>query len=162
MLTKFNEQAQKSIVIAESIAFDLGHNNVGSEHLLLSLLRMSDSKLKSLLKEYDIDDKKIYNDIIRLFGENDSQPFYMEYSDVVKEILDEAIAITKKEGRNKVTLNILTVALLQAKESVALELLKKYQVDIEKIVYKINERSALETVLDHIQSLVNINKKVKK
>ena len=29
MLTKFDEQAQKAIVVGESIAFDLGHNNVG-------------------------------------------------------------------------------------------------------------------------------------
>ena len=40
MLTKFDEQAQKAIVVGESIAFDLGHNNVGSEHLLLSLLKI--------------------------------------------------------------------------------------------------------------------------
>ena len=50
MLTKFDEQAQKAIVVAESIAFDLGHNNVGSEHLLLSLLKISLCHLPLLLK----------------------------------------------------------------------------------------------------------------
>ena len=54
MLTKFDEQAQKAIVVGESIAFDLGHNNVGSEHLLLSLLKISDSKLRELVKKYDV------------------------------------------------------------------------------------------------------------
>ena len=162
MLTKFNEQAQKAIVIAESIAFDLGHNNVGSEHLLLSLLKMSDSKLKSLFEEYNVDDKKIYNDIIRLFGENDSQPFYMEYSDVVKDILESAIKITKERGKSKVTLSILSIALLQINESVALELLKKYNVDIDDIIFKLKENSELESKLDQVQSMVNLNKKVKK
>ena len=42
MLTQFHEKAQKAIVIAESIAFDLGHSSVGSEHLLLSLLKIKD------------------------------------------------------------------------------------------------------------------------
>lgn len=162
MLTKFNEQAQKAIVIAESIAFDLGHNNVGSEHLLLSLLKMSDSKLKTLLLEYDVDDKKIYDDIVRLFGENDSQPFYMEYSDIVKDVLENAIALTKEKNKSKVTLSILTISLLSTKESVALELLKKYHVEIEDVLYKLNENSELESKLDQIQSLVNLNKKVKK
>jgi len=161
MLTKFNEQAQKAIVIAESIAFDLGHNNVGSEHLLLALLKMSDSKLKSLFEEYNVDDKKIYNDIIRLFGENDSQPFYMEYSDVVKDILESAIKITKERGKNKVTLSTLTIALLQIQESVALELLKKYDIDIDDIIFKLKENSELESKLDQVQSMVNLNKKVK-
>ncbi|MFQ7840645.1 MAG: Clp protease N-terminal domain-containing protein, partial [Thomasclavelia spiroformis] len=90
MLTKFDEQAQKAIVVGESIAFDLGHNNVGSEHLLLSLLKISNSKLKELVKKYNVDDKNIYEDIKRLFGKNDDQPFYMEYSEVVKKILEDA------------------------------------------------------------------------
>ncbi|MFV0393460.1 MAG: AAA family ATPase, partial [Coprobacillaceae bacterium] len=162
MLTKFNEQAQKAIVIAESIAFDLGHNNVGSEHLLLSLLKMSDSKLKSLLQEYNVDDKKIYDDVVRLFGENDSQPFYMEYSDVVKDILEASIKMTKDRGKNKVTLSFLTISLLQIKESVALELLRKYHVDIDDVIFKLNENSELESKLDQVQSMVNLNKKVKK
>ena len=83
MLTKFDEQAQKAIVVAESIAFDLGHNNVGSEHLLLSLLKISDCKLRDLVKEYGVNEKNIYEDIKRLFGTNDDQPFYMEYSELV-------------------------------------------------------------------------------
>ena len=37
MLTQFHESAQKAIVIAESLAFDLGHSNVGSEHILLAI-----------------------------------------------------------------------------------------------------------------------------
>ena len=119
MLTKFDEQAQKAIVVGESIAFDLGHNNVGSEHLLLSLLKISNSKLKELVKKYNVDDKNIYEDIKRLFGKNDDQPFYMEYSDAVKSILERAIEITNEQNKSKVTLNILTIALLQSKESVA-------------------------------------------
>ena len=110
MLTKFDEQAQKAIVVGESIAFDLGHNNVGSEHLLLSLLKISDSKLKELVKKYNVNDKCIYEDIKRLFGANDDQPFYMEYSDAVKNILETAVKITKEQNKRKLTLNIFTNA----------------------------------------------------
>ena len=155
MLTKFDEQAQKAIVVGESIAFDLGHNNVGSEHLLLSLLKISDSKLRELVKKYDVDDKNIYEDIKRLFGTNDDQPFYMEYSDAVKSILEAAMEITNQQNKSKVTLNILTIALLQSEESVAHELLKKYKVDFEEIIYQLNESSELETKLDQIQSPFN-------
>ncbi len=161
MLTKFDEQAQKAIVVSESIAFDLGHNNVGSEHLLLSLLKLSNSKLRDLVKKYGVDDKNIYEDVKRLFGTNDDQPFYMEYSDAVKNILEIAMELTDQQNKSKVTLNLLTVALLKNKECVAHELLKKYHVDFEDIIYKLNENSELETKLDQIPSLVNLNKKVK-
>lgn len=161
MLTKFDEQAQKAIVVAESIAFDLGHNNVGSEHLLLSLLKISDCKLRDLVKEYGVNEKNIYEDIKRLFGTNDDQPFYMEYSDAVKNILETAVKITNKQNKSKVTLNILTISLLKNAECVAHELLKKYHVDFDDIIYQLNENSELETKLDQIPSLVNLNKKVK-
>lgn len=161
MLTKFDEQAQKAIVVAESIAFDLGHNNVGSEHLLLSLLKISDCKLRDLVKEYGVNEKNIYEDIKRLFGTNDDQPFYMEYSDAVKNILETAVEITNKQNKSKVTLNILTISLLKNTECVAHELLKKYHVDFDDIIYQLNENSELETKLDQIPSLVNLNKKVK-
>ena len=63
MLTQFHESAQKAIVIAESLAFDLGHNNVGSEHMLLSFLKMKDCLFAKLLREYNVDDVVIYDDM---------------------------------------------------------------------------------------------------
>lgn len=161
MLTKFDEQSQKAIVIAESLAFDFGHTNVGSEHLLLALLKLQESKLKALLLKYDVTDGVIEEDIKRLFGTNEEQPFYLEYSDVLKKILEASITLSKDKNYNQVTLNILIISLLQAKESVAQELLKKYQVDIGDLLFILNEKTAFETRLDQIPSLVNLNKKVK-
>lgn len=161
LLTKFDEQSQKAIVIAESLAFDFGHTNVGSEHLLLSLLKLQESKLKILLQKYDVTDVVIEEDIRRLFGKNEEQPFYLEYSDVLKKILEESIELAKNKNYNQVTLNILIISLLQTKESVAQELLKKYQVDVGDLIFILNEKTAFETRLDQIPSLVNLNKKVK-
>ena len=84
MLREFDEQAQKAIVVAESLSFDFGHQNVGSEHLLLSLLKIHDNQLKRLLQKYDVNDAVVEEDIKRLFGTNDDQPFYMEYSVTIR------------------------------------------------------------------------------
>ena len=40
MLSRFNDKAQRAIALAESLAFDFGHNSVGTEHLLLALLKL--------------------------------------------------------------------------------------------------------------------------
>ena len=50
MIINFCEKAQKIIAVAESIAFDFGHSSVGSEHLLLSFLKVKDTKVKKLLE----------------------------------------------------------------------------------------------------------------
>lgn len=68
LLREFDEQAQKAIVVAESLSFDFGHQNVGSEHLLLSLLKIHDNQLKRLLQKYDVNDTAVEEDIKRLFG----------------------------------------------------------------------------------------------
>lgn len=162
MLTQFHEQAQKAIVIAESIAFDLGHSHVGSEHLLLSLLKMKDIPMTKMLKSYHVDDEVIYKDIVRLFGEKDIQPFYMEYSDIVKKILEEAINITRERKESKVSLNILCLALLSQKESVAVELLNKYHVSFDQIKEELSQTRSLLYELDKIHELVNFNELVKK
>ncbi|MEE0967477.1 MAG: ATP-dependent Clp protease ATP-binding subunit [Bacilli bacterium] len=162
MLTQFHEKAQKIIVIAESIAFDLGHSHVGSEHLLLSLLKIKDLEFCKLLKKYDVTDEKIQDDIIRLFGEKDIQPFYMEYSESVKKILEDAIEIAKNKQQSKVMVNDLIVALMKQEKSVAVELLNKYHVDFEFIEKQLGEEKAALYELDQIRELVNMNKKVLK
>lgn len=161
LLREFDEQAQKAIVVAESLSFDFGHQNVGSEHLLLSLLKIHDNQLKRLLQKYDVNDAVVEEDIKRLFGTNDDQPFYMEYSQSVKRILERSIEYAKDKNQDQVTLNILIISLLKEKESVAYEILQKYHVDVEEVVYLLQEKSAFETPLDQIPTLVNINKKVK-
>lgn len=161
LLREFDEQAQKAIVVAESLSFDFGHQNVGSEHLLLSLLKIHDNQLKRLLQKYDVNDAVVEEDIKRLFGTNDDQPFYMEYSQSVKRILERSIEYAKDKNQDQVTLNILIISLLKEKESVAYEILQKYHVDVEEVIYLLQEKSAFETPLDQIPTLVNINKKVK-
>ena len=89
MLSKFNEKAQKIVAVAESIAFDFGHVSVGSEHLLLSFLKIKDNKLRMILAGYAITYEKIRDQIISLFGKKDNKPYYMEYTSSIKKIIDK-------------------------------------------------------------------------
>ncbi len=162
MLAKFSEKAQKSIVIAESIAFDLGHPNVGTEHLLLSLLKIKESKIRILLEEKDVTYEKIYDDLIYLFGKKDIQPFYMEYTNVMKRLIESSIIETKRNGQEKVTLEMLSFCLFQIEDCVAMELLRKYQIDILDIRSRLKVDIKRSSELDSIEDLTNVNKKVAK
>ena len=125
MLEKLSQKSQKVIITAESIAFDLGHSSVGSEHLLISILRQKNALQKFCLKN-NVCDEDIYNEVIRHFGKKDIQPFYMEYSEVVKKILDDAITMSEARKDSKVSLNTVCIALLSQKESVAFSLLSDF------------------------------------
>ncbi len=160
MLTQFSEKAQKVIVIAESIAFDLGHSNVGSEHLLLSLIRIGNNTFATSLKDLGITANLIELDIIRLFGKKDTQPFYMEYTNVVRRIIDQSIKESRKRNEKKISVDSLCLGLLSISDSVAIELLNKYGVNIQMIKEEINENTKVENELDSIHELINLNKQV--
>ena len=149
MLMKFSEKAQKAIVVAEGIAFNLGHQNVGSEHLLLSLLKMQDTTLSKLLKEYHVTDQAIEKDLQRLFGKTQEQLFYMEYTNVFKDILESAISKSSAKQETKVTIETLCLALLEEKQCVAHELLASYHVDFEDVLQKLKTTSKKATADCH-------------
>ncbi len=161
MLTQFDEKTQKIIVIAESIAFDKGHSSVGSEHLLLSLLKIKDTPFSKVLKEYNVDASMIDEDIERLFGKKEHHPFYMEYSEKTRKILDDAISMSIAKKEKKVSVNHLSLALLMQEECVAIELLKKYHVPINKVKKVLSKDKSYIHELDQIHELTNLNKKMK-
>ena len=162
MLMKFSEKAQKAIVVAEGIAFNLGHQNVGSEHLLLSLLKMQDTTLSKLLKEYHVTDQAIEKDLQRLFGKTQEQLFYMEYTNVFKDILESAISKSSARQETKVTIETLCLALLEEKQCVAHELLASYHVDFEDVLQKLKTTKKGSDELAKVENLVNLNAKVKR
>lgn len=161
MLARFSEKAQKAIVIAESVAFDLGHSKVSSEHLLVSLLKMKESKLYKLLKKNDITDVLLIEEIARLFGKNEVSPFYIEYTNIMKLILEKAVEESKERNENKVSLEALSYALIIQQDCVAIELLRKYAVDLERLEEELRQDLVSFSELDLIKDLVNLNKKVK-
>jgi ATP-dependent Clp protease ATP-binding subunit ClpA len=86
MLNKFQEKSQKIIALAESIAFDMGQSSVGTEHLLLSILKTKDCKLKSMLEKQGVNFELIKEEVITLFGKKSTKPFYMEYTVSFKKV----------------------------------------------------------------------------
>ena len=157
MLSKFNEKTQKIIAIAESQAFDFGHASVGSEHLLLALLKVKESKLKTLLNQSHISYEIVKNKIIDLFGTKDLQPFYMEYTPSLKKIMEKSIIEAKKIGNEKVSTDVLSYCLLNEDENVAKEILKQFDVDVDKLKKQIKKDFKKVSELDSIEDLLNLN-----
>ena len=162
MLNKFHDKAQKVIALSESIAFDLGQSNVGTEHLLLSFLKMKDSKLKQLLEKEGITYENIKEDVIRLFGKKSNKPFYMEYSVEFKKILENALLLSKKKGEDKVTMDMLSVSMLEETNCIAYDLLVKKSTNINKIKEEIKTQIKKSSELDSIFDLTNLNQKALK
>lgn len=162
MLNKFQDKTQKLIALAESIAFELGQSGVGSEHLLLSFLKVKDNKLRILLEKEGISYSSMYDEIVSLFGKKNTKPFYMEYTTVFKKVLENAITLSKKKQEDKVSIDALAVALIETSDSVAFELLNKKCKNINKIKEEIKSQIKRSSELDSVFDLTNLNQKALK
>ena len=160
MITNFCEKAQKIIAVAESIAFDFGHSSVGSEHLLLSFLKVKDTKVKKIFENQGITYEQIKKELLSLFEKKDSLPFYMEYTPSFKEILETSIKESKKLNEDRVSVDVLALSMLNQKDSLARELLDKYHCDFKCL--NENLKVAKISPLDNIEELTNLNKQVSK
>ena len=162
MINKFQDKAQRMIAYSESIAFDLGQSNVGTEHLLLAYLKSKENKLKTLLEKEGLYYDDVKENIISLFGKKTSKPFFMEYTNSLKKVLEGAIIISKKKGEEKVSIDSLAISLIENNESVARELISKRVSSIQQIVDELKKQSKKSSELDNIFDLTNLNQKALK
>lgn len=158
MLEDFSSKAGKCIAIAESLAFDLGHCNVGSEHLLLAFLKLKDNKLKKLLEEYKIDYERVKKELLEVFPSSEDLPFYMEYTSTLKDIISSANKLSKKLNEDKISEDVLMYCLIEKEDCLTREILVKYKCNLNLLLEKLKVNKIC--LLDNVEELINLNKKM--
>ena len=88
MFERFNEQARQVVVLAQDEARSLGHDHIGSEHLLLGLLRVDD-ELVDLLG----DPADARRHVVELVGEGETaSPGQMPLTEHARATFEGAVA----------------------------------------------------------------------
>src|ERR687891_97884 len=68
MFERFTERARQVVVLAQEEARTLGHNYIGTEHILLGLVRENEGVAARILLDFDADSEKIRNEVIRMLS----------------------------------------------------------------------------------------------
>src|SRR5882757_4718550 len=68
LFERFTERARQVVVLAQDEARALKHNYIGTEHILLGLLREEEGVAARILLDFDADAEKIRNEIIRMLS----------------------------------------------------------------------------------------------
>ncbi len=156
----FTAQAQLALNNAKMIAKECENSYIGTEHLLLGILRIEESKLESCLKDLNINYEMIFNEVMTLFGFSKEHDSKMEYTCTMDEILQQCLIEAYQNSKKLVDLNCLTLCLLEADNNVANELLRRFDVDIEELKMKFSEDN-LE-IVNNFKELKNLNLAQKK
>src|SRR5918912_735568 len=68
MFERFTERARQVVVLAQEEALSLDHNYIGTEHILLGLVRENEGVAARILLDFDADSEKIRNEVIRMLS----------------------------------------------------------------------------------------------
>src|SRR5512136_2732546 len=133
MFERFTERARQVIVLAQEEARALRHNYIGTEHLLLGLLREADGVAARVLGSLEVNLDEVRADVARIVGEGDSEsqgqiPFTPRAKKVLELALREALSL----GHNYIGTEHILLGLMRESEGVAARILNDLDVDADR------------------------------
>ena len=134
MFNSFDELARKTLIMAKEEMYNLKHPYVGSEHLLLSILK-NKNEISDKLKEYGLTYNKFRESIINIIGIGKKQSECFLYTPLLKRILETSMIDSRENNNGVVTINHLFSALLEEGEGVAIRIIIGLNIDID-LLYK--------------------------
>ena len=134
MFERFTERARQVVVLAQDEARALKHNYIGTEHILLGLLREEEGLAARVLESLDITVEEVRAQIARIVGQGDEVttgqiPFTPRAKKVLELALREALSL----GHNYIGTEHILLGLVRENEGVAARILLDFDADAEKI-----------------------------
>jgi ATP-dependent Clp protease ATP-binding subunit ClpC len=139
MLGRFTERAQKALHFAHQEAVGLGHDYIGTEHLLLGLLHESEGIAAKGLLSVNISIETVRGEVEKLVGRGDAANSQVSYTPRAKRCIELAINVAADLGHNYVGTEHLLLGVLQEGEGVAAQLLDGLDVDVNVLSQKVSE-----------------------
>ena len=133
MFGRFTERAQKSILLAQEEAKKLRHNYVGTEHILLGLLAEGEGIAATALNNMGVTLEAARNEVIKAIGKGNYTVDIMGFTPRTKRIFELSFLAARNLGHNYVGTEHILLGLLEEGEGVAIVVLQKLGVDIEKL-----------------------------
>ncbi|MBR3840432.1 MAG: ATP-dependent Clp protease ATP-binding subunit [Erysipelotrichales bacterium] len=145
------------IELAEQIAHSMHDSHVGSEHLLLAILKNEELYLTVELADYDMSYYSVMEDLVKCYRE---EPFTsLLFTRAVENIFELSILKANKESRPIADVDDLCDILLHYENSTAFELFMEYQVDVYEIEKGLAKKNYMNE-LNKIKELTNLNQKM--
>jgi ATP-dependent Clp protease ATP-binding subunit ClpC len=134
MFERFTERARKVVYLAQQEAARLGHNVVGTEHLLLGLVAEGEGVAAKALESLDINLDRIRSEVEKIIGSGETNPFgEIPFTPRAKRVLELAVDEGRQMGHNYVGTEHILLGLIREGEGVAAQVLKNLGADLEKV-----------------------------
>ena len=131
---RFTEHAKNILEQAQTAAAELGHANIGSEHILLGIVRDGTSAAAYVLLDEGLDEKLIYALVIKNIGRGkNTDSSLLGLTPSAKRIMEIALMEAQRLGHNYVGPEHLFMGILREYDCVAAKMILSTGVDLNKL-----------------------------
>lgn len=134
MFGRFTQRVQKVLLLAQEEAKSFNHNVIGTEHILLGLVREGAGIAAKVLISMGVDLNRIRMEIEKLIGRGNAQLVSqsISYTPRAKKVIELAIEEGQNLGHNYVGTEHLLLGLIREGEGIAAQVLNNLGVDLAK------------------------------
>jgi ATP-dependent Clp protease ATP-binding subunit ClpC len=140
MFERYTERARKVIILAQDEAVRLKHNHIGTEHLLLGLLREREGLAAKILDSFDITLELVRSELEHMVDRTEYQGSReVAFTPRAKRVLELALDETRRMGHNYVGTEHILLGILREGEGVGAQILRRLGLDLEMVRNRLYE-----------------------
>src|SRR5690242_8682807 len=131
---KFTDRARKVLTLAQEEAQRFNHNYIGTEHLLLGLIREGDGVAAKVLSNLGVELNRVRNGVEFIIGRGD-RPAMGEIglTPRAKKVIELAVDEARRLGHHYIGTEHLLLGLVREGEGIAAGVLESLGVNLEKV-----------------------------
>lgn len=159
MFNNFGINISNLFKVAEKERYELKHPYVGTEHLLLAILKC-DEELKSFLSKYNLTYDNFKKELILVVGTSSKSTTINLYTPMLKRVINTAISNSKEKCNGVVSSKELLLAIIEEGEGIAIRLLLGMGIDTDIIYSKLNDNIKSNKKLEIFEVGVLLNNNI--
>ena len=136
MYNNYSLEVKRIFKEAEKIAIDLNHPYIGTEHLLLSLIK-NDEKIKQMLIKYELTYEDFLEELLLAVGPSNNKKCTNIYTPLLKRVIKTADEICKSKAIEPVHL---LEAILEEGEGIAIRIIINMGIDVDKLYDEVKRK----------------------
>lgn len=134
MMQRFTDDAQRVLSLAQEAALELGHDYVGTEHVLIGLIKVKTGVAAKALNELGLSVETIIEDVEAHIGRGNKKVSSVYMTPRVKHVLELAVEVANRMNHNYVGTEHILLGLLSDGGGVAVGLLRNHNIRANDIV----------------------------
>ncbi|MDU1260479.1 ATP-dependent Clp protease ATP-binding subunit [Veillonella sp.] len=139
MMQRFTDDAQRVLSFAQEAALELGHDYVGTEHVLIGLIKVKNGVAAKAFNELGLSAETIIEDVEEHIGRGNKKASSVYMTPRVKHVLELAVEVANHMNHNYVGTEHILLGLLSDGGGVAVGLLRNHNIRASDIVEVIRD-----------------------